>query len=755
MASLLDPPDGPVPVDDFGRPMDVGSFLDRLRQQQTPTDPIWPVSNPIGTEGLVDYRGYDQPTSAPGLPPDALARALAPAPNTEYGSVLPIARDTGTGDLRLALPSGMRDFLLGGYDLSQGPRTGTVTPEGTMSLLGAVDPLARPQEGLLGSLRVPTRAGNIARVDVRGPGNVLQDVRPMTGRAIGSLLDEHLAAGGVDLYGGRGSGPADVTVTLPPGVTRAGDIATRGQQMVDQATGMTQNVPAGVTPPRYWYQAGAEALHGATGQDLEATQRLTAAHAITSPQTDVAGNSQFAVNAWNQALLGEPIAVTNAQRNAALEDTLYGGALPATRKTGPFYENHMRNLDPTIANNLTNDIWQMRQAGFAGPKGEPYSATPGVGEDNYVRMMVDRATRQLNADGVDGGGWTPEQVQAALWVHAKTLQETGQATPASFNFKDALERLQAGQANAHQAGPALLGSPGAASPQAQDAFGQAARGLLTDPLGRDIVNSSLGLLTPPGAPGAAAVAMTTDGIKPASRQLMDASTLIRATLLRQPSALWTAHPDVTGLPTYANANVVHAFSGNPADHALAIRDALDNAGGGLEHTVLQQTPAGVRVLNIGERTGLANPDFQAAVKDAISNAGLPADLKRARADYGYFTHDWTADPTGASYIAQLAQLPPHLQRVGDQLFAGLGGRLDAAGSAISGRSPGAGGLPGGTGPWTVPGFAQAVGPQQPLTPVWPWQRRPTPADPASNLVSLLRGAGAPGARNLSLLGGAP
>jgi hypothetical protein len=589
-----------------------------------------------------------------------------------------------------------------------------------------------------GGLKIPTRAGNIARVDVRGPGNELQDVKPMTGRAIGSLLDEHLASGGVDLYGGRGSGPADVTVTLPPGVTRAADIATRGQQMVDQATAMTQNVPEGVTPPRYWYQAGAEALHGATGQDLEATERLAAAHAITSPQTDIAGNSNFAVNAWNQSLLGQPIAVTNAQRNAALEDTLYGSALPATRKTGPFFENHMRNLDPTIANNLTNDIWQMRQAGFTGPGGEPYSATPGVGEDNYVRMMVDRATRQLNAGNVDGGGWTPEQVQAALWVHAKTLQETGQATPASYNFKDALERLHAGQGNAHRAGPALLG-PAAEDPQAQDAFHQAASGLLTDPLGRDTVNASLGMLTPPNKPGTAAVAMTADGIKPASRSLMDASTLIRATLLRQPSALWTSHPDVAGQPTISNANVVHALSGNPADYAPALRDALDQAGGGLEHAVLNLTPAGVRVLNVNERTGLTNPDFQGMVRRAITQAGLPADLKRARADYGYFTHDWTADPTGSGYIARLAQLPANLQRVGDQLFAGLGGRLDAAGSAVSGGPRAALGLPGGTGPWSVPGFAQAVGPEQPL-PLRPWVQRPSPTDPGSSLLSLLSGA---------------
>lgn len=580
-----------------------------------------------------------------------------------------------------------------------------------------------------GGLKVPTAAGNIARVDLRGPGNVLQDPKPGTGKAVGKLLDEHLASGGIPLYGGRGTEGSDVVVTLPPGVKRPADIANQSKSMVDQARAMTQDIPEGATPPRYWYKAGGEALHGATGQDLEATQRLAAAHAITSPQTDVAGNSNLAVNAWNQSLLGLPIAVKDAPKNAALEDVLYGSQLPESRKVGPFFENHMRYIDPKYADNLTNDIWQMRQAGYTGSKGEPYSGTPGVGEDNYVRMMVDRATRQLNADNVDGGGWTPDQVQAALWTHAKTLAETGKATAASFNFKNALDRLMASQSNAHEAGPALLGNA-SSDPQAQDAFRQATSHLLLDPTGRDAINSAFGMLTPPGAPGTSAVAITGDGIKPSSRALMDASTLVRATLLRQPSALWTAHPDVAGLPPIRDANVVHALGANP-NHLGAI---LDKAGGGLENAVVLPSPAGARILNVGERTGLSNPAFQSAVKDAINGSGLKLDLKRARSDYGYYTHDWETDPTGSSYIRRLGQLPPNLQRVGDQLFARLGGSLDAAASRLSGGQ-------GQTGPWRVPGFASAVGPEVSL-PLRQWQQRPTPTGPGSTLSELISRIGA-------------
>lgn len=588
-----------------------------------------------------------------------------------------------------------------------------------------------------GGLKMGTKAGNIVRVDVRGPNNELVDAKPMTARAVGAMLDAHLDdPSSVALYGGRGAGGdgSDITVTLPASVGRAQDLATQGQRMVDEAGGQPG--------ARTWYSGGAEAMYGMTGQDLPATERLAAAHAITSPQTDVAGNTNLAVNAWNQSLLGDPIQVKTAPQNTALEGVLYGDAVPESRKVGPFFQNHMRYLDPSVGDNLTNDIWQMRQAGFTGPGGAPYSGTPSVGEDNYVRMAVGSATRQLNAQGIDGGGWTPDQVQAALWVHQKNATQGGGGTTGLFNFKNGLDRLTAAQSNAHQAGDALLGDA-AGDASAQSDFHEAASPLLTDPLGRDVVNSSLGMLTPPGIPGAAALAQTADGVKPSSRTLMDASSLIRATLLRQPDALWVAHSDVTGAPTYANANVAHVLSGDPANAADALRVALDRAGGGLENTVLQPSPAGVRALNVGQLTGMDNPSFQAAVRDAMQRAGLSADVQRARADYGYFSHDWTADPTGAGYVQQLAQLPPHVQRIGDQLFANLGGPLDAAAARLSGGGTGAGGLPGGSGPWRVPGFAQAVGPDQPLLPVRPWVRRPSPNDPSSALLSLLRGNYAP------------
>lgn len=71
-------------------------------------------------------------TIAPGL-----RSALAPAANTTYGSILPFARDQASGDVRLALPSSLRDLATGGLDLLEGPTTGTVTPAATSLLANA------------------------------------------------------------------------------------------------------------------------------------------------------------------------------------------------------------------------------------------------------------------------------------------------------------------------------------------------------------------------------------------------------------------------------------------------------------------------------------------------------------------------------------------------------------------------------------------------------------------------------------------
>jgi hypothetical protein len=309
MASLLDP------VDDLGRTIDVAPFLDRLRAQQPQADPIWPVSNPIGTERLVDYRGWDRGPPSPTLPPDPLSTAIAPAPNTEYGSVLPIARDTMTGDWRWALPSALREQLQGVYDLTQGPRTGEVTPEGTMSLLASVDPLARPQEGLLGSLRSPPRElpePQAGRLSVPADNPSMVSTRLVSNQ---TPYDVHQASDAIINLDAMRADPetfAKNMATLkdypnfPPSRVRSPDsIAQRMQDLIVGNLGWLKSlVPQGVQDlSTQWYR-GAHGFINQLGDQYGISPHATAGvTAALSPQKDWNMNADMShrlINIWTQ-----------------------------------------------------------------------------------------------------------------------------------------------------------------------------------------------------------------------------------------------------------------------------------------------------------------------------------------------------------------------------------------------------------------------------------------------------------------------
>jgi hypothetical protein len=108
-AAAATPPPGPTPrFDDYGRPIG-------------PDTPDVAAGQAIGES----YRAAG-----------SLHNWLAPAPDTEYGDVLPLARDTKTGEIRMAMPNMLRTPLYGATEpiaeaATLNPVTGTfgVTPE--------------------------------------------------------------------------------------------------------------------------------------------------------------------------------------------------------------------------------------------------------------------------------------------------------------------------------------------------------------------------------------------------------------------------------------------------------------------------------------------------------------------------------------------------------------------------------------------------------------------------------------------------
>ncbi|HYR65327.1 MAG TPA: hypothetical protein VEP47_04315 [Reyranella sp.] len=88
--------------------------------------------------------GYSAATAPPAFR-DAY-KVLEPDPDADYGTLLPFARDRGTGEKRWAMPSMVRDLLGGWLDLLAGVDSGEVTPRAAMQVglggLGAGGALA-------------------------------------------------------------------------------------------------------------------------------------------------------------------------------------------------------------------------------------------------------------------------------------------------------------------------------------------------------------------------------------------------------------------------------------------------------------------------------------------------------------------------------------------------------------------------------------------------------------------------------------
>ena len=103
-------------------------------------------------------------TGGPSDPLGSLAALLAPAPNTAYGTILSLGRDQRTDDLRLAMPSLLRDAGLGMIDLMRGTAGEAPRPM-TDSDIPYADPRMTPNAMMaFGLLAAP-----VVAAEERGP----------------------------------------------------------------------------------------------------------------------------------------------------------------------------------------------------------------------------------------------------------------------------------------------------------------------------------------------------------------------------------------------------------------------------------------------------------------------------------------------------------------------------------------------------------------------------------------------------------
>jgi hypothetical protein len=160
---------------------------------------------------------------------------------------------------------------------------------------------------------------------------------------------------------------------------------------------------------RFWYERSGRQILDLTGGNKDDAEKIIQAIAITSANTPVASNFDFALQAYYQWKNGQPI--STGMYTTAMSKKLqkmFDGEDWAGRKTNNFYNNLMREVDPSKVQGVTTDLWMMRAFGF--DKDAPTSAQYG-----FVENETKRIAQNL--------GWEPQQVQAAIWVALKSRME--------------------------------------------------------------------------------------------------------------------------------------------------------------------------------------------------------------------------------------------------------------------------------------------------------------------------------------------
>jgi hypothetical protein len=160
---------------------------------------------------------------------------------------------------------------------------------------------------------------------------------------------------------------------------------------------------------RFWYERSGRQILDVTGGNKEDAEKIIQAIAITSANTPVAGNFDFALQAYYQWKNGQPI--KTGMYTTAMSKKLqkmFDGEDWAGRKTNNFYNNLMREVDPSKVQGVTTDLWMMRAFGF--DKDAPTDA-----QYSFVENETKRIAQNL--------GWEPQQVQAAIWVALKSRME--------------------------------------------------------------------------------------------------------------------------------------------------------------------------------------------------------------------------------------------------------------------------------------------------------------------------------------------
>jgi len=441
-------------------------------------------------------------------------------------------------------------------------------------------------------------------------------------------------------------------------------------------------------PGRFWYERSGKAILDAVGGDKVEAEKIAQAIAITSSGTPVSSNFDYALQAYLQNKAGQPINTGRfpAAMSKRLTD-MFDGTPWEGRKTNSFYVNLMREIDPTLDQPVTVDIWMLRAFGYKtdNPTDQQYT---------FVENEVNKLADELD--------WEPQQVQAAIWVKAKADDEGISVSKAKFDYADALEKNKMqiswesipGRTSGHML--EIFDAPYEVQQQYHVDISKA----FLDDNGNDIVAQRLGIPSPgdfeapgyfegkvsPGTQTELAVPRQYKGpkygaLEPAALDLVNAYAAVRGILMKQ-DGVGFHRPFFNPAKKDANGIQVDIGRNFNEEETAQFAQILSKLSGHSEYNPIGST-GGVRIINF-DYLEFDNKEFIKLVDQALDELDLgntEATVKYFASQNGYAGNDWSVSKNGEGYISQLGgEGRSDIQRKIRDVITELSPRIDAVDS---------------------------------------------------------------------------
>lgn len=540
--------------------------------------------------------------------------------------------------------------------------------------------------------------------------------------AAGQAADQRIAERATDTSVTLGSG-VDPTPAIDAALSYAGRKARKSGQLVGAPPEITsqralnklrRNLEAATLegePGRFWYERSGRAILDALGGDKAQAEKLAQAIGITSNATGVAGNFDFALQAFLQHKAGQPIKTGRfpAGMSKRLQD-VFDGKDWEGRKTNNFYINLMREIDPSRVQGVTTDMWMMRAFGFKNADGTPYSGTPTDAQYTFVEEETKRIATRL--------GWEPQQVQAAIWVANKAKSEGTDISAAAFDYSDALLNNKA-----QISWESIPGATGKHLPEMFDApyevqqeYHVAVSKAFLDQDGNDLLAKELGIPTPgdfeapgyfegkvsPGTQTELAIPRKYGGAKygevePAAMQLMEAYAAVRGVVMKQ-DGVGYHRPFYKASKRDSQGVLVDIGRQFTERETAQLAEIMAELSGHTDYNPIA-APGGVRLINFAfarkNEDGTkamadtwfsddmlkTNKEFHILVEQAVERLDLDDDVGvkvgTFNAQEGYVGNDWSVNKNGEDYIKGTSfEGSPDIQRKVRDLISLFSERVD-------------------------------------------------------------------------------